>query len=128
MTFTDSLDNPIYEDDIVLYPVAYGSSSAHYNIGRVLELEPMVRVEDEHRPRWYYKSMAVRAPKKRGAGIYDNKVPDDPSKRYRMHVRRIRESGRAPWGTNKDSRSTILNVDRVVVITDIYNPLPGDNV
>ncbi len=125
--YTDSIDQPITEGDYILYPVAAGSSSAHFNIGRIAEIDPLVEITEENgRKHWYYKSMAVRGQHKRGSGVYNPTT--DPTKQYRLRVRRVRQRGAAPWTENKDALSTLVNVDRIVVITAIYKPRPGDNV
>ena len=126
--FTDSLDNPIAEGDIILYPVCSGSSSAHYHLARVAEIDPIVTADDG---KDYFKSMAVRPPSKRGEGVpYSQKhIYKDPTKRYRLRVERIRERGHRPWNDSTGmAKSFILNVDRVVVVTPIYNPRPDDRV
>ena len=138
--FTDFLDNPISVGDIVTYPVASGSSSADMVIAYVVEIDPIVKGADGY---WRFASMEAKSPSKRGYGCsyprrtqrtgpgrYDYEHVDDPSKAYRIRVKRIRDGQNSltPGGSydNAERVVTVHNVDRVTVVTPLYTPRPED--
>lgn len=122
--FTDYLGQEVHEDDIVVYPSAQGSSAAYLNMGRILEIDPIVRVRDG----FAYQSVAHKPSHNRGYVRFPRKwmrdstrtpsswTEDDPSKAYRVKIERLRDDGYV-LPPEQRRKATLTNVDRLVVVT-----------
>jgi hypothetical protein len=123
--------------------VASGSSAANLNLARVIEVDPLVETTEG----WFYASKLSVSPSKRGLSVtYPRRrvlhpiernidderwhFVDDPSKAYRLVIKRIREGQDAVgalWpDDNPDRKVTLTNVNRVVVVTSLYTPRRED--
>lgn len=133
--YLDFLNNPLDVDDLVIYPQSAGSSSARVQLGRVLLIDPMVRIQhprgggwsdpvlcwDSKRPKpGEWPSAIIRWPQKRvrtGPGRHEWEYIDDDERAYRLRIQKLdlidgaySEDGLPVW---------IVNVDRVTVVTGL---------
>lgn len=130
---TDFLGNEIHVGDIIVYPSARGSSAADVTLGEVLMIDKIRDTGKDGRA-GFLESQRGKDPFRRG--IYDIPAkwilkpdPDDPqfprvrvpdwSKAYVLKVKKI-PTGVA-WGERSEAIVRIKNVDRVVIVTSVFN-------
>lgn len=135
--YLDFLNNPIDVGDIILYPQCQGSSSATASLGRVLLIDPMVRIQhpyhgnkndvicwDSKRPKpGEWPSATIHWPftsvRNSTTGKWDN-VPDD-TRAYRLRLQKLQFDDLRRVVDRPGPPTWVTNVDRVTVITSLVD-------